>query len=77
MSVPFSRTGAFQKQDAPYGQGSGNIVLDDVHCTGQETSIARCAHSGFMVHYCGHHEDVGVVCCKCFLCNLISDLSSH
>lgn len=42
MSVPFSRTGAFQKQGAPYGQGSGNIVLDDVHCTGQETSIAMC-----------------------------------
>lgn len=77
MSVPFSRTGAFQKQSAPYGQGSGNIVLNNVYCTGQETSIARCRHNGYMSHNCGHDEDVGVVCCKCFFCNLISDLSSH
>lgn len=73
MSVPFSRTGAFQKQDAPYGQGSGNIVLDDVICTGQETSIGCCVHNGYMVHNCGHSEDVGVVCCKRFFSNLISD----
>lgn len=73
MSVPFSRTGAFQKQGAPYDQGLGNIVLDDVNCRGQETFIGCCVHNGYMVHNCGHYEDVGVVCCKCFFSNLISD----
>lgn len=77
MSVPFSRTGAFQKHDVSYGQGSGNIVLDNVQCTGQETSIARCLHNEYMSHNCVHDEDVGVVCCKCFFSNLKSDLSSH
>lgn len=67
MSVPFFfRTGAIQKQSAPYGRGSGNIVLDDVNCTGPETFIGCCVHNGYMVHNCHHSEDVGVVCCKCF-----------
>lgn len=67
MSVPFFfRTGAIQKQKAPYGQGSGNIVLDEVYCTGPETSIAKCVHNGYMTHNCDHSEDVGVVCCKRF-----------
>lgn len=67
ISGPFCRTGAIQ--GVRYGPGSGNIVLDDINCRGEETSISRCAHGGFMVHNCGHNEDVGVVCCMCFFCN--------
>lgn len=59
------RTGAIQKQGAPYGQGSGHIVLDYVNCRGPETSIASCEHYGYNKHACSHSEDVGVVCCKC------------
>lgn len=59
------RTGAIQKQRAPYGQGSGHIVLDYVNCRGPETSIASCEHYGYNKHGCSHSEDVGVVCCKC------------
>ena len=45
-----------------YGPGTGRIVLDDVHCVGNETSIADCAHGGAGVHNCQHSEDVSVSC---------------
>ena len=48
------------KAAAYFGQGSGDIVLDDVACTGLETSIRECPAS--TSHNCGHSEDAGVVC---------------
>ena len=47
---------------ARYGQGSGLILLDNVDCTGSESSLLYCKHSGFHVENCGHHEDVSVKC---------------
>ncbi|KAM9792639.1 scavenger receptor cysteine-rich domain-containing protein DMBT1-like [Neosynchiropus ocellatus] len=39
-------------QGAFYGPGSGPIWLDDVNCSGRESSITDCRHPGFGNHNC-------------------------
>ena len=45
-----------------YGQGSGQILLDDVNCVGNEGTIANCLHSGLEFHNCSHKNDASVNC---------------
>ena len=47
---------------AYFGQGSGEILLDNLNCTGTERSLLQCAHNGLPVHNCRHSEDAGVTC---------------
>jgi len=45
-----------------YGATGGTIWLDDVRCSGAETSIVNCRHGGWGRHDCSHSEDVSVSC---------------
>ena len=45
-----------------YGPGTGQIWLDNVACTGRETSISQCRHRGWGVHSDTHSEDVSISC---------------
>ncbi|XP_071126513.1 uncharacterized protein [Mytilus edulis] len=41
-----------------------NYILDDIVCTGRETSILNCRHTSWNTHNCDtkHREDVGIQC---------------
>jgi len=45
-----------------YGNGSGQILLDNVRCVGNEISIADCRYAGWGRHNCDHSDDVSVSC---------------
>ena len=47
---------------ASYGQGIGNIWLDNLKCDGTEQSIRMCSHRGWGDTNCSHSKDAGVQC---------------
>ena len=57
----------FQDAEAAYKgghfrDGTGQIWLDDVRCTGNESSLFLCRHRGWGRHNCDHDDDAGVRC---------------
>jgi len=59
-SLGYGRTGRFVGN--VYGAGSGQIWLENVHCSGWETDITRCRHSGWGRQNCEHSDDVSISC---------------
>lgn len=47
---------------ATHGQGSGQIWIDNLNCSGFEMRIDKCKHRGWGTHNCGHGEDASLEC---------------
>ena len=41
---------------------SGPILLDNLECSGEESSLLECGHNSLGDSDCGHGEDVGLMC---------------
>nr|XP_025033591.1 deleted in malignant brain tumors 1 protein-like [Pelodiscus sinensis] len=57
---------------AHYGQGSGQIWLDDVKCSGNESDLWACPFAPWGQHNCRHKEDAGVLCSEFTVLRLVS-----
>ena len=44
--------------------GTGQIWLDNVECTGTETRLIRCPANTVGSHNCDHGDDAGVTCAE-------------
>ena len=42
--------------------GTGPILLDELRCTGRESSLFNCSHNRLGAHDCDHSDDAGVNC---------------
>ncbi|XP_036431277.1 deleted in malignant brain tumors 1 protein-like, partial [Colossoma macropomum] len=47
---------------AYFGPGSGPIWMDDVGCSGSESTLMNCTFPEWGENYCDHDEDAGVIC---------------
>ena len=61
-TILLTMKGAIAYAQAQFGPGSGGIYLDEVACTGLETSLLSCTSRPIGDHNCNHHEDAGVSC---------------
>ena len=67
--------------NAYFGQGSGPIFLDNVACSGTESTLLSCNSNRIGYENCGHHEDAGVKCSGMIngilMPSKLSNLSTH
>ena len=62
-SYTYSTAGATAVLRAGFGQGTGlPIFLDNVRCTGRESTLFDCPSNAVGTNDCSHAEDAGVRC---------------
>ena len=61
---PFNPTAGEALLNAYFGQGTGQIMLDDVQCTGSENKLLACRSAPLLKvsSNCDHSDDAGVRC---------------
>ena len=62
MTLSLNILGAVALPQAPFGQGTGPILLDNLFCTGTQLYLFNCTHNGVGNHNCAHSEDAGLRC---------------
>ncbi|KAK6194751.1 hypothetical protein SNE40_000318 [Patella caerulea] len=60
LHYPFSNPVALA--GAPFGPGTGSVLIDDIHCFGNETSLLGCESKPLGHTNCKHSEDIGLIC---------------
>ncbi|XP_051976523.1 deleted in malignant brain tumors 1 protein-like isoform X2 [Xyrauchen texanus] len=48
--------------NAYFGPGEGQTLMNNVQCTGEESTLEDCAFGGWGNSPCGHESDAGVIC---------------
>ena len=53
----------WEPRNAFFGEGSGDILLYDVRCSGTEDNLADCLYGCFnKTRNCFHNNDAGIIC---------------
>lgn len=55
-------------RSAYYGEGFGDIHLDDVECSGTENRLVDCNHKK-TPQLCSHREDISIECISEWMMN--------
>ena len=60
-----------------FGHGTGPIFLDQLGCSGTESSLLQCNRfAGLGLHSCDHSQDAGVSCIgEKIMCRLVKRLT--
>ncbi|WAQ95363.1 DMBT1-like protein, partial [Mya arenaria] len=70
----FSGKNAKAHIGAYYGEGQGDIIVDELRCVGIEEDISECKSSDWLSPTnCNHNEDAAVECCKSFYIEIGDD----